>query len=265
MQSKQHSFRFLILLLIIILPGLPGSIYGEENSTQEVNLKEMPAHERRVYFEKLMNELRKVQQNDNQHDVTKETIIEGNQIRVLMTNQGSISTPNAETPNADLVWPKGPNGLGYAYEFGPLVAAQVFSNNGDTINIVDDGFLDPSDGDFQPGTRTRWGWEPKLGFSDPNSNEVATFSDLDRNGDGKPDSWPESWYNPVLGRYVWPAFLGMMRPLRMKKFFTSWMISIMPNSGVIWGQMDIILFRMIRLKKDWDWNCKSGFFNSIIR
>ena len=24
----------------------------------------------------------------------------------------------------------------------------------------------------------------------------------------KPHSWPESWYNQALGRYVWPAFLG---------------------------------------------------------
>ncbi len=45
-------------------------------------------------------------------------------------------------------------------------------------------------------------------FQTPRSNEVATFSDLDSDEDGKPDSWPENWYNETLGRYVWPAFLG---------------------------------------------------------
>ena len=29
-----------------------------------------------------------------------------------------------------------------------------------------------------------------------------------KNGDGKPDSWPQEFYNPGLGSYVWPAFLG---------------------------------------------------------
>ena len=60
---------------------------------------------------------------------------------MLLTNQGSISTPNADNANADLVWPAGPSGLGYSYEFGPLVAAEVVNADGDTLHIVDDGFL----------------------------------------------------------------------------------------------------------------------------
>jgi len=106
----------------------------------------MPASERRAHFAKLWQRLKKASQEDPRHDVTKETIIEGNQIRVLMTNQGSISTPNAEISEADLVWPRGEQSLGYAYEFGPLVAAAVVSDNGDTIHIVNDGFLDDEDG-----------------------------------------------------------------------------------------------------------------------
>jgi len=147
-------------------------------------------------------------QDDPRHEDLKQSIITGNQIRVLVTNQGSISTPNADNSNADLVWPSGPSGLGYAFEFGPLVGAEVIDDNGDTVQIVNDGFIRLVDGDFEPGTTNKWGWEPRIGFSDPASSEVAHFSDLDRDGDGKPDSWPQSFFNDVLGRFVWPAFLG---------------------------------------------------------
>lgn len=183
-------------------------VWGGETNPQEINYKELPNQERWQLFSQQLKLIAKALQEDENHDVLKKTIINGNQIRVLLTNQGSISTPDADNSNADLVWPKGPSGLGYAYEFGPLVGAEVVGANGDTLHIVDDGFLSLSDGDFQPGTAERWGWEPKLGFSDPASQEVAHFADLDRNFDGKPDSWPESWFNDILGRYVWPAFLG---------------------------------------------------------
>lgn len=194
---------FIFLYLGITTPGFCG-----DEKEKEINIKKLSNQERWETVKKQIRSLQKTAQEDDRHDVLKETIIEGNQIRVLMTNQGSISTPNADNANADLVWPKGPNGLGYAFEFGPLVGAEVVDANGDTVHIIDDGFLLTADGDFEPGTTNRWGWEPKLGFSDPASNEVATFSDLDRNMDGKPDSWPQNWYNETLGRYVWPAFLG---------------------------------------------------------
>jgi len=196
-------FLSLILMKIFILPNL-----NAEEPQEEINYKALPSQERWNFVEKQFYSFKKTLQEDPRHDVRKETIVNGNQIRILMTNQGSISTPNADASNADLVWPNGPTGLGYAYEFGPLVAAEVIGENGDTLHIVDDGFLLSADGDFEPGTANKWGWEPKLGFSDPSSNEVATFSDLDSDQDGKPDSWPENWYNETLGRYVWPAFLG---------------------------------------------------------
>lgn len=193
----------IILIITFLLPGIQA-----QNPSGGVNYKTLPPQERWNYVERQLHSFKKTLQDDPRHDARKETIINGNQIRVLMTNQGSISTPNADNANADLVWPNGPTGLGYAYEFGPLVAAEVIGENGDTLHIVDDGFLLDLDGDFEPGTANKWGWEPKLGFSDPRSNEVATFSDLDSDLDGKPDSWPENWYNETLGRYVWPAFLG---------------------------------------------------------
>jgi hypothetical protein len=174
------------------------------------NLKELSASERYEVMQKLKQAISKADLDDPLHEIRKETIITGNEIRVLLTNWGSISTPAADNSNADLVWPKGPSGLGYAYEFGPLVAAEVphaFIQDS-LIHIVDDGFLSPSDGDFEPGTAVKWGWRPRVGFSDPNSVEMSHFSDLDKDLDGKPDSWPDNWYNETLGRHVWPAFLG---------------------------------------------------------
>ncbi|TFG96732.1 MAG: hypothetical protein E4H13_11810, partial [Calditrichales bacterium] len=197
-----------ITLLIIGSLTIAENVFAQENSSSRVDYKLLSPQERWLDFEKHSDQLMKALQEDPRHDVLKETIIEGNQIRILLTNQGSISTPAADNSNADLVWPRGPSGLGYAFEFGPMVGAEVYGANGDTLHIVSDGFFSGSGGEFEPGTAERWGWEPKLGFSDVSSNEVATFSDLDSDEDGKPDSWPENWYNETLGRYIWPAFLG---------------------------------------------------------
>lgn len=185
-----------------------GTLPAQGQSGDEIKYKHLSNQERWAQYELNRDALISALQEDLRHEELKETIIEGNQIRILVTNQGSISTPSADNSNADLVWPRGPSGLGYAFEFGPLVGAEVIGQNGDTLHIVSDGFFSGSGGEFQPGTAERWGWEPKVGFADPASNEVATFSDLDSDEDGKPDSWPENWYNETLGRYVWPAFLG---------------------------------------------------------
>lgn len=194
------------LLTVLLTLGLLGNVSAGD--TDKENIKKLPTLERYEMVKDQMKSLAKALQDDPRHERLKQAIITGNQIRVLVTNQGSISTPDADNANADLVWPAGPEGLGYAYEFGPLVGAEVVDANGDTVVIVNDGFILLQDGDFQPGTSDKWGWEPRVGFSDPNSNEVATFSDLDRNLDGKPDSWPQAWFNETIGRYVWPAFLG---------------------------------------------------------
>jgi hypothetical protein len=198
--------KFNMLLLLMLCIALQA--FGQTTVAKEGNLKKLSPQERYKLNKQHEKALKKALQEDTRHDRFKETIINGNEIRVLITNQGSISTPTADNANADLVWPSGPEGLGYAYEFGPMIGAEVVDANGDTVHIISDGFISFSDGDYEPGTANKWGWEPRLGFSDPRSNEVATFTDLDRDLDGKPDSWPENWFNEALGRYVWPAFLG---------------------------------------------------------
>lgn len=208
MKERMPMIKATNYLTAVLCLCLAASAATEDKDKKVDNFKTLPVQERVRLYQEQVRKVNKSLQEDERHEKLKQSIIQGNQIRVLVTNQGSISTPDADNADADLFWPQGAAGLGYAYEFGPLVGAQVVGANGDTLTIVDDGFIRLSDGDFQPGTSDKWGWEPRIGFSDPNSNEVATFSDLDDDLDGKPDSWPQAWFNETLGRYVWPAFLG---------------------------------------------------------
>jgi hypothetical protein len=199
---------FVLALSILSLNLAP--LLAQKQEKKPDSFKSLSRSERYEIMQELYQSVNRVLRQDELHDERKETIITGNEIKVLLTNQGSISTPDADNSDADLFWPRGTGGLGYAFEFGPLVAAEVphaFLSDS-LLHIVNDGFIRPADGDFAPGTAEPWGWLPKIGFSDPNSSELATFTALDRNLDGKPDSWPEAFFNETLGRYVWPAFLG---------------------------------------------------------
>ncbi len=136
--------------------------------------------------------------------IIKESIIHGNNITTILFNYGSICAPNRLGNIADLVW----QGLGYGFEFGPLAAAEVQDDSGNVLHIVDDSFVRTGQGDYDPTGTLKWGWLPKDGYVDTTQNEIARLNIGDKNGDGKPDSWPESWYNPKVGKYLWPAFLG---------------------------------------------------------
>jgi hypothetical protein len=131
-----------------------------------------------------------------------EVLMNGNQITTRVFNYGSISKPGERI--FDIRWKE----LGYAYEFGPMVAAEVVDANGDTIHIVSEGLID--NGDRSPDGSKVWGWNPLPGFHDPTYivggvPQIATNDAPDGNGDGKPDSWPENWYNDALQAYVWPG------------------------------------------------------------
>lgn len=134
----------------------------------------------------------------------KQVIIRGNSITTVLYNYASICKPNTLGNIADLVW----KGLGYGFEFGPLATAQVINGPGDTLRITSDSYVLVSQGDYSTDGTLKWGWLPKPGYVDPTSNEIARLNAPDNNGDGKPDSWPESWYNAGAGKYIWPAFLG---------------------------------------------------------
>ena len=170
----------------------------------------------------------------------RDAILNGNRITSQIFNFGSISAPGNTI--TDIVW----NGLGYGYEFGPFVAAEVVDTyredgrprdpqsvllrdaNGNPVRdangndvyvmrIVSDGLVS-NGGEISPDGSTFWGWQPipcaqpvggfeGLQVVEPASNKIPTNDAPDEDLDGKPDSWPEDWYNENLQRYVWPGAL----------------------------------------------------------
>ena len=168
--------------------------------------------------------------NDDQVLRRQRAIINGNKIITEITNFGSISSPGNRT--TDIVW----EGLGYGYEFGPFIITEVevpaeshidaymdttadgqpvLDSDGNPIwktIIISDGLVS-NGGEVAPDLSEFWGWEPLafndqgVPFADPLNERIPTSNDLDRDGDGKPDSWPEGWYNPNIKRYVWPGAL----------------------------------------------------------
>jgi hypothetical protein len=165
----------------------------------------------------------------------RDAVLNGNRITTQILNFGSISSPGNTI--TDIVW----NGLGYGYEFGPFVAAEVVDEghrdpksvmkrdeNGEVVlgddgepvwvmHIVSDGLVS-NGGEISPDGSEFWGWQPIPCAQPVGAFEgievVAEDSDLiptsdapDRNLDGRPDSWPPSWYNPTLREYVWPGAL----------------------------------------------------------
>lgn len=119
----------------------------------------------------------------------KESIMSSNEITTILYNYGSICKPNTLSYIADMVW----NELGYMFEFGPLVAAEVVGENGDTLHITSDSFVLKSQGDYNPDGTQKWGWLPRRGYSNPNSYEIANSLN--------PESWPNDWS-------YWPGEYG---------------------------------------------------------
>jgi hypothetical protein len=160
----------------------------------------------------------------------QKAILNGNKITAEIWNYGSISSPGNRT--TDIVW----EGLGYGYEFGPFICAEVevepqshldayiktdengdpvINVDGDTVwvaRVISDGLVSLG-GEVSPDGKEIWGWQPLaynmegVPYADPVSNYIPTSNDLDRDGDGKPDSWPEGWYNELLKEFKWPGAL----------------------------------------------------------
>ncbi len=170
-------------------------------------------------------------------DTTKrrDAVMNGNRITTQILNFGSISSPGNTI--TDIVW----NGLGYGFEFGPFVGAEIVDEghkdpksviqrddagapvldaNGDPVyvmHIVSDGIVS-NGGEVSPDGTTFWGWQP-IPCAEPvgnfegievvnkDSKLIPTSDAEDKNLDGQPDSWPGSWFNANLKQYVWPGAL----------------------------------------------------------
>jgi hypothetical protein len=118
----------------------------------------------------------------------KESILDSNAITTVCFNYGSIGKPNYLPNTADLVW----KGLGYMFEFGPMIAARVVDKNGDSVSIISDSHILSSQGGYSPDGKIKWGWLPRQGFSNPSQNNIATAKN--------PSSWPANW-NQWPGEY----------------------------------------------------------------
>ncbi len=194
----KRIFTLVLLLLIIAKPAL----------TQELDKYGYPIYKKlseedltRILGKQFTPQLAKLTGDKN---LIKQIIISGNKITTVVYNYGSICKPNTLGNVADLVW----QNLGYGFEFGPLVGAEVVDDSGNTVHIVDDSFILTGQGDYSPDGTIKWGWLPKAGYVDESQDEIASLNAADANGDGKPDSWPERWYNAGADKYIWPAFLG---------------------------------------------------------
>jgi hypothetical protein len=183
------------------------------------------------YFYQWRDKLRAKRATENSEILRRQkAILNGNKITSEIWNYGSISSPGNRV--TDIVW----EGLGYGYEFGPFIGAEIpvepgshqdayikKDTNGDPVldadgnpiwvaKAISDGLVSLG-GEISPDGKTFWGWEPLaynnqgVPYGDPNSPNIPTSNDVDRDGDGKPDSWPEGWYNANLKSYVWPGAL----------------------------------------------------------
>ncbi len=197
MLNKNYFFFIIIFLLFAVF-----SNYAQQRDKYgNINIKGLTQAD----MERLFPEYnRKFYKTNGETKAIKSVIISGNKITTILYNYGSICKPNTLPNIADLVW----QGLGYGFEFGPLAAGEVSGGGIDTLHIVDDSFVLSGQGSYSPDGTLKWGWLPKPGYADPNQDDIATLNAPDLNGDGKPDSWPESFYSAGAGKYIWPAFLG---------------------------------------------------------
>ena len=194
--------RLYISILLLTFLLLNVTFAQSLNDEKEVKTKITSEEE----YERLYGKKGGLRLNKTSGETTeiKDIIIKGNKIQTELWNYGSICSPGALADIKDLVW----NGLGYGYEFGLIAGARVMGTNGDSVSIISDSHVSSAEGDYDASKTQKWGWLPKVGYSDPDQKTVASLNAADVNGDGKPDSWPESWYSPGAGKYLWPAFLG---------------------------------------------------------
>ncbi|MCU7493882.1 MAG: hypothetical protein HF314_03435 [Ignavibacteria bacterium] len=199
--------KSLILILTYVLAFTFSSFAQEKDSLGNYDLKKLTYEDNLRLFGPITGT--KINKIAGDKREVKDIIIKGNKITTILYNYGSICTPSAGSSIgniADLVW----NGLGYGWEFGVLAGAEVTDVDGNPLHIISDSHVQPSMGDYDAKGELKWGWLPKAGYSDPNQLHVASLNAEDKDGDGKPDSWPQSWYSAGAGKYLWPAFLGDM-------------------------------------------------------
>ena len=209
------------LVFVLFISGLFADLpFIQNNKYPNGPQKDWTQRQFKKYYRWIERHSNRTADSDDQILRRQDAIISGNKITTQIWNYGSISEPGNRV--TDIVW----EGLGYGYEFGPFICAEVplASNShpdaypkvvgGDTTwfaRIISDGLV--TDPERSPDGSEYWTWEPLaysdegIYFADPNYDKIPTASDIDRDFDGKPDSWAYDWYNANLKEYVWPGDL----------------------------------------------------------
>ncbi|MCB0284002.1 MAG: hypothetical protein H6627_02155 [Calditrichae bacterium] len=139
----------------------------------------------------------------------KSYFMNGNKIATEVYNYGGIGPGYGGIRGVNnVVW----RTLSYIFQFTPIFAGAVpdATNPEKTLFIVSDALNEyPSaKPERNPDTGELWQFQPLPGYADPDQEDMASNPAPDKDGDGKPDSWPREWYNPTLGQYVWPGYLS---------------------------------------------------------
>ncbi len=183
------NFRKICLHLVVILLLTSISVSFAQQTLPTPKKSDPPEVWEQWRADKMR--LRKILRGD--HDWRKEGIHNGNQVSTVFYNYGTIGQPHN---TASLVWPKG-TGYDYGFEFGILLAAQVFDTTGTRRNIISEG-LDVG-GDTAP-SGLPWGFEPLPGYARYDQPYIAMSDDKST----WPDSWPnrpENWAGHWIAEY----------------------------------------------------------------
>ena len=159
-------------------------------------------------FEQYINPSERVLHKGASHVDRNFSLADGNKLRTLIYNYGSIGRPNTEP---SIEWPIFSN-HGYAYEFGFVVGAEVEDIHGITVQIFSDGMIDGGDRN-QSGGSNVWGWEPVQGYGiDKDIYNTWNASDKNKGGiamSNRPESWGELFpQDEESSESVWPGMFG---------------------------------------------------------
>jgi hypothetical protein len=187
--------------LIALVLGLAIPLQAQEYVEPEKPMKKWSQRELQSFYENQLNiNLTKPTGPSDR----REGIMDGNQIRTVFYNYGAIGRPNWEP---SIEWPR-ESGHGYAYEFGPIIGAEVVDVRGDTIHVFSDALLDG--GDRAPNGKV-WGWQPLPQYL----NTLASTPAMSNS----PESWPQTqnttnpFYNPdntgPENMFMWPGLAGL--------------------------------------------------------
>jgi len=147
----------------------------------------------------------------------KPGVLHSNEISLICYNYGAIGAPNVLSGVLDFVW----KDLGYMYEFSPVLSGEVTGASGETLQITSDGSIRPMQGDYDPSGSIKWGWLPRTGFTNTQSENLPTRAD--------PGSWLDDWGNQWYGELGFGKTIGLDEAYFVMDDFTNEEFNYFPN------------------------------------